>query len=730
MARKQAKDPVASVDPFLGNGATDLTAAEGIAAAWFWPKAQVGNTHPGACYPFGMVSACAYSGAYDTGYGRYEKSTDGQPRVRHDQYTATGFAHFQQSGTGDIQVFYNYVKVVPLTGSLAQLGARWVLEDEEASPGYYAATLADTGIHAELTVGRRVAMHRYTFPGGRDSVLAIDLSEGGIEIADREIVPTAADFRLEGDCAVIGSVTVSGIELFFCLEIDAPVSVSGIVNRGQAEPEERAYARPAVDRDNLPFGAFFVLGPAYQANVRIGFSLRSVAQARFNADELRGRTFDQVARATRDAWSAYLGRVQVAGASAEQRQIYYSALYHSLIKPCDFTGESPFWAGDDPLFLDLATMWDMYKTQLPLVLTVYPEVGRQIARSLLAYGRHYGRFPNETLISHDYEPFDSSQARALAHVTLADAWHRRMEGIDWREAAATMERVLLIERNREFLKEGVVHPLAHTLDLANACFCTAQVARGVGDEALYQRMMGWAGNWTNAYDPETARLGESWYYEGTGANYSFRLLHDMAGRIALNGSAAAFVADMDRFFGYGAPPCQQPVHRPYGDVMAVGFALGRFEGLNNEPDMETPYGYIYAGRPDRTAEIVRAVMRYQYTTGRGGLPGNDDSGALSSWYVWNAIGLFPVAGQDVFLIGSPIFERATIALSRGTLTIETKDNSPRNLYVRSAALNGQAIDRAYVRYAEIAGGGTLTLDMAPEPTAWGRTDLPPSYPGP
>jgi putative alpha-1,2-mannosidase len=264
--------------------------------------------------------------------------------------------------------------------------------------------------------------------------------------------------------------------------------------------------------------------------------------------------------------------------------------------------------------------------------------------------------------------------------------------------------------------------------LAYAAFLTAQLAQDLGDQETCKRLTALTGYWRNVYDSETGLLSQdSPYYEGTFWNYSFRLFHDMAGRINLLGSEEAFVDVLDRFFGFDQPPCAQVVHRPYGELMSQGFALGRFEGLNNEPDMEVPYAYVYAGRPDRTACIVREVMAKQYHTGRGGLPGNDDSGGTASWYVWSAIGLFPVAGQDLYLIGSPIFESVTLLLGETTFTVEACGNSDEAIYVQHATLNGEPLERAYLRYAELSAGGTLVLAMGAEPSAWGRVPRPPSY---
>jgi putative alpha-1,2-mannosidase len=240
-------------------------------------------------------------------------------------------------------------------------------------------------------------------------------------------------------------------------------------------------------------------------------------------------------------------------------------------------------------------------------------------------------------------------------------------------------------------------------------------------------MMTLSTRWRKAYDPRTGRLIEAEYYEGGLWNYSFRLLHDMAGRIALYPTEADFVADLDRFFGYGQPPVTQPIIPGDRETMRRGHALNRFEGYNNEPDIETPCGYLYAGRHDRAAEVVRAGMRYMYTTGHGGLPGNNDSGGLTSCYVWNAVGLFPVTGQPVYLIGSPIFDTVSLQLTDRTFTVEARNNPRENIYVQSATLNGRALDRAYLSVDEVQSGGTLVLEMGSNPSDWARAQRPPSY---
>jgi putative alpha-1,2-mannosidase len=172
--------------------------------------------------------------------------------------------------------------------------------------------------------------------------------------------------------------------------------------------------------------------------------------------------------------------------------------------------------------------------------------------------------------------------------------------------------------------------------------------------------------------------------------------------------------------------------------MAAGYALNRFEGLNNEPDMEAPWAYHYAGRPDRTAEVVHAALTWQFGTGPGGLPGNDDSGGLSAWYVWASLGLFPLAGQGLFLVDAPAFARATLRVDGGEFVVETTghrehpvgadgvEETPPVQYVQSARLNGRALAGTHLRAADVHRGGVLQLELGPEPSGWGREGRPPS----
>jgi putative alpha-1,2-mannosidase len=722
------------VDPFIGTAPFDLPPGGDLASRWWLPKPPIGNTHPGACFPFGMVSACPYSGAYPTGYGRYGRSTEGPPAALFERLQASGFAHFQQSGTGAIRKYYNYFRVTPLVSGIERLGESWELTGEVATPGYYAARMNEVGIGVELTVGPKLSVHRYTFPPGADIKLAVDFSCGGLALERARTVPTRADLELTGEGCAQGTVVMEGVPLSAFIRVGWPCAQAIWYDRRIVGGGTRLVLDRIRETTLLPFGVVFSgRAPADGVvEIALGFSLRGVEQARSNAQGGAAAGFHEVRHRTARTWEGHLSRVKVEGGEPARLQTFYTALYHSLIKPCFAADESPFWRHSGPFVFDICTMWDIYKTQLPLIAALDPHRATQLLECLIRVSEEEGNFPIGYRMARGSDRF-FRQASALAHTALADAHAVGLRGIDWEWALGHMHGDLSRTYGEEFLDKGRVQPLTHTLDLAYGCHCTARVARALGDVALADRMDQHATGWVNAYDPSTGLLADSTYYEGSRHNYSFRLLHDMAQRIQLSGGDAGFVSQLDRFFGFGAEPVVQLGQPPFGDALEKGYALGRFEGLNNEPDMEAPYAYHYAGRPDRTARVVREALDHQFGPGRGGLPGNDDSGGLSSWYVWSSIGLFPVAGQSVFLINVPAFERVEMSAFGAHLEIVVRGRNARrrntadkSQFVHSVTLNGENLDRSFLTASELAQGGTLTVVVADEPSAWGQSARPPS----
>jgi predicted alpha-1,2-mannosidase len=729
---------IADVDPFLGSAPTDLPAPSGIAATWWWPKPQIGNTHPGATAPFGMVSACAYSGAYPTGYGRFDLATEGIPEAIRGSSVASGFTHFQQSGTGAIRKYYNYFRVTPLTESLDGLGRQLELLDERASPGHYATRLGN-GVHAEVTAGPKSVVHRYTFPRHADARVVVDCSIGGLQIPFGETVPLRAHLELVAPGVAQGEIVVEGAPLAVHVEVRSPRWRQMLWYDRRLMPGGSRLDFDSIRPTTLrPFGLMWA-GPTEagdQVEVAIGFSLRGPAQARANlhADcgaSLEGRFDDRLA-ATQALWEHELAGIEIETTSTRRREIFGTALYHSLVKPAFAEDESPFWPRDGAFVFDLCTMWDIYRTQLPLLTALAPERAVALANSLLVTAEEEGNFPIGYRMARGADRF-ARQGSALAHTFLADLAQLGLDGVDWELAIVHMLADLRRGYGEDLLRGGVVHPITHMLDLAFGYHCTARIARLRGDRRLAAELDAIAARWPDAYDAETGLVRDSTYYEGGRWNYSFRLMHDMAARIAIAGGDDAFVGLLDRFFGFGTEPVRQPGVAPTAEELLAGSALGRFEGLNNEPDMDAPWAYHYAGRPDRTAEVVHAALEHQFGTGAGGLPGNDDSGGISSWYVWATLGLLPVAGQDVTLLSTPSVREARMRMPGGELHLTTAGfveptrDSPAQ-HVRSVHLDGVELPGSWLSTRALHRGGHLHVSLGPEPTGWGTVHRPPSRP--
>ncbi len=716
------------VDVFWGSQQINLPQPEGLAAAWPFLKAQAGNTSPGPTRPLGMLAVCPFTGGYPTGYGINKLNCHGLPAKQPHAPRIQGFTHFQQSGTGAIQYYYNYLRVTPFVGETAPVGRGWPLLDERAEPGWYACTFGGTEISAETTVSEHVAAYRFTFPRDGQAGLWLDLSAGGWDTGDLNSRPVAAAVHQVSARELQAEFEHHGIKFYCRIELMNRAGGYALGAAGAAwNGEEVRWQRTGAE----PFGVLVRPEPdaAGSVELRIAFSLRNPAQADANLHaEAGGRSFAAIRQATRMAWAEALGRIEVSGGSESARRLFASALYHSLVKPSDLHGESPFPGAAD-IYLDFATLWDVYKTQLPLAMTLLPERRRDLVEGYLNVVRQFG-FLNSVLYQRDRLDIEDQQARALGFFPILDAFHRGERNLAYDEILNLMLKELAAPHHEDFRQTGRTHRPTHTLDLAQAFHSAAELAQHLGRTAEAEELARAAGCWRNVMDPTTGLLttdGE--YYEGTHWNYSFRLLPDMAGRIGLFSSPEAFVAALDQFFGRGATPVQQ-LTDPHDTVRhQAAYDLHRFEGFNNEPDMETPYAYLYAGRHDRCCEVLEAARRYMFVPGPGGCPGNNDSGGLSATYVWNCLGLFPVSGQPVMLLGSPAFPEARIRTGESELVIHSDRNSADEFYVRQVYWHGRPLDRAWLTLDELAGGGTLEFKMSATPTRFGADTPPPSFVG-
>ncbi|HYE64377.1 MAG TPA: GH92 family glycosyl hydrolase [Pyrinomonadaceae bacterium] len=705
-----------------------------------------GNIVPGAEIPFGFVHVSPDTlNPTTAGYNPYEN--------------ILGFSQTHVSGTGGASKYGNFL-TTPLVGKLRTGDLGSPKSEESASPGYYTVRLTRSGVKAELTATRLVAMHRYTYPSSKQSHLLIDVSSvvqpevGNNAIKNQRPVDCwvriIAPNRLEGTGNFIGGWNPSPYTIHFSAEFSRPFETFGTWRDDRIEPGTLA----AANEGKVGAYATFDTTNNQTVQMKIGVSFISPEKARANLlQEIPGWDFDAVRRQAEAAWESVLGQIRIEGATERQREIFYTALFHSHYMPHDLTGENVWWSSAEPHYEDFYAIWDTFRTHFPLLILIQPERVRDMVRSLVDTYVHTGWMPDSRIAGAN----GMTQGGSNGDVVVADALAKGLTGIDYQKAYEAMVKNAEVDSPRPlyegrtvseykqlgYLSMNYPRSASRTVEYAYDDFCIAQVAKALGHAADSRKYLERSKNWMNVWSDETrsARPRHAdgrwltpfeaahfypdkeysyWdapFYEGSGYIYGTYVPHDVQGLINKLGGDERFIMWLDAFFAN--PPTRDPA-----------FNSGLYNH-NNEPDFLASFLYIHAGRPDRTQERVRHILATEYTTGRGGLPGNDDSGAMSSWYVWGAIGLYPNAGQPYYYICSPLFQRSTINLGGGrTFIIEAPETSATNLYVQSVTLNGRALDRAWLKHEEIARGGRLVLRMGAKPSAWGRDDRPPSMSAP
>lgn len=665
------------VNVFQGCGEIDLPKAEGIAAKWFFIKAGCGNTCPAATVPFGAMSASPYSGGYPTGYGNHLPNSHSRPAKFEGGDKLLGFAHIQHSGVGAIGYYYNYALTVP---KYSDSDERRFPKSENAEPGYYSCVLDD--ILCELTASKKTAFHRYTF-GKENGFVSIDFSNNGLSIPTIEKSKVnELTVQKHSKCIAVASAKIEGISIFFAVKGNSEVEIT----------ENKAIYK-AVNKNSL---------------INLSISLKSIDNALNN---LSG-DFDTARKNAYDEWNNVLSRIKIEAKNEEIKEIFYSNLYHSFIKPSDWSGESFIYGEDKPFMSDFATLWDMYKTALPLIFMTDKCISESICETLLLTGEKLGNLPNCIGLTDKYKEF-SEQARMLGAYVLITAYRYGIN-LDPHRMVKVICDDVFAPNKKDFVVDGKCRSHTWMLDMADCCALASELANEIGEKEIAEKLKPLSTQWVKCFDSETGLLkSDSDYYEGTLYNYSFRQMIDMNKRIEIAGGKEEFIKLLDKFFGYGAEDVINPTNPFDYSPVEEGIKLHRFEGFNNETDTETPFSYNYVNRHDRICEIIRAGMKYMFTTGRGGLPGNNDSGALSSYYVLNAVGLFSVAGQDLFILGSPAVDSAEILLSSGkTLKITAINNSDENIYVKKASFNSKPIDNFTLTVKEIMNGGSIEFIMS------------------
>ena len=674
----------------------------------------VGRTFPGPSMPFGMCKPGPDCGVSpNAGWAKMPEKV-------------TGFSQTHVSGTGGGQKYGN-ILIQPGVEPQKRV-------NEEIALGYYATTF-ENGIRTEITTSERCAFYRIHYP--KDALLLIDVTHylGKDSVPDKREKQqfVGADIEIINNHEVRGFSRIRGgwnngdaYTVYFCLQSDKPFEQKG--------------------KDIVAFADTLV-------NIKVGISYVSEQQAKRN---IPANDFDTQLNKVRERWEQQLSKIQIKGSERDKR-MFYTALYHTMLMPVEKTGENPKWT-ESPYYDDYYAIWDTYRTSTPLITLLDEQREADIVNALLNIYKREGYMPD----ARSGDCNGRTQGGSNAEVVIADAFVKGLKGIDYNLALQAMLKDAEVDpgadhekHGRGGLKEytelgyipyGIDRAGNRTIEYAYNDYCIALVAKGLGRTDIYEQYLKQSQNWKNLWRsdyewdgvkgyimPKDAQgrwldsvpWGHSkvyhpqipytpitkvapWYlpwwstffYEALSAEYSLSIPHDAPGLIEACGGAETFRKRLDMFFD----------RKRYN--------------VGNEPSFLTPCLYHWIGRPDLSSERVREIVTSNYTDQPDGLPGNDDSGAMSSWLAFHMMGLYPNAGQSYYLLHAPLIPEWTLQLCNGkTLRGIVKG---KGTHFEKVTLNGKVLDDARLEHADLMEGGELMFHVSTKKPQKAASDFTPS----
>jgi predicted alpha-1,2-mannosidase len=728
-----------------------------------------GHTFPGSSLPGGMVQL-----GPDTGIDGWDWCSG----YHYIDSSIMGFSHLHRSGMGAGD--WGDILVMPGTGKLKiQPGAksdpgegyrsRFSHKEEEASPGYYKVKLKDYGIKAELTVTPRAGFHRYTFPESDSSHIIIDLNHGIHDSCTDAGVKIVNDSEIEGYRSSTGFIKKQ--DVYFCAQFSKPFSSYGTWNGLQIKPG-------SGEESGNRIGVFvnYHTSEGEAIELRVGISYTSIDQARLNLkNEIPDWQFNRVREKAASIWDRELSKIKAefdgnidAKYKRERLITFYTALYHSLLFPAAFSDVDGKYKGldgqihtaKDFTYSSDFSLWDTFRAEMPLFTLIQPQRSNDAINTMICQYIQGGWLPTPQQFGNSYT---NDMIGDHPVVVILDAWLKGIRNFDVEKAWEAVQKNAMEtpaghpSRGRVgldyYLKYGylpydkISQSVSRTLEYSYNDWCVAQLAKSLGKTDDYRLFMKRALNYRNVIDTSTglARPKDStgqWlspfnptfighgkerhYTEANAWQYTWFVPHDVKGLIDLEGGREKFVRKLDTLFTMSSE-----IQSTVSDATGL---IGQY-AHGNEPSHHTLYLYDYAGAPWKSQAMARKVMDELYNSGPAGLCGNEDMGQMSAWYVFSAMGFYPVApGQNTYETGSPVFSRVTIytdkSYSNGReFIMEAKNNSRENKYIQSATLNGKPYDKPWFSQADIRDGSILIFQMGPQPNEeWGNSpeSAPPS----
>ncbi|WP_026450881.1 GH92 family glycosyl hydrolase [Aequorivita capsosiphonis] len=696
-----------------------------------------GHTYPGATMPFGMMQLSP-----DTRLDGW----DGCSGYHYSDEYIYGFSHTHLSGTGVSD--YADILLMPTnkvnfnngadtsTGSAdLQSGyrAHFSHENEFASPGYYKVHLDETNIEVELTVSERSGIHHYTFPKNSKQIVILDLEH--------------RDKVLSSEIKTISKTEISGHrhseawaldqKLFYNIQFSRPYkNVTYLNDKTDGEKVIAAFEFDASESDEL--------------DIKIAISAVDDAGAKKNLKaEIGDKSFQQIKKEAETAWEKQLEKIDVSAPlnnreNRDRKTIFYTALYHTMIAPNLYQDVDGRYRGMDLKIHQTSdfknytvfSLWDTYRAAHPLYTIIEKERTNDFINSLLAKQDEGGILPIWPLAGN----YTGCMIGYHAVPVIADAYLKGIRGYDTEKAFEAMKHSAVqdklgLESYKEFgfiPVEEESESVSKTLEYAYDDWTIAEMAKAMGKTEDHKTYTERAQYYKNVYDPETkfmrGRFRNTWfapfdpyevnfnYTEANSWQYSFYAPQDISGLINLMGGKSAFETQLDKLFTAEV----ETSGRQQVDITGL---IGQY-AHGNEPSHHMAYLYNFVNQPAKTQERIHEILTGQYQNAPDGISGNEDCGQMSAWYIFSALGFYPVTpASNEYIIGTPLFESAIINLDEGkTFEISAENISDKNKYIASASLNGNPLKRSFINHSEVMDGGKLVFKMTDKPSTWATKD--------
>ena len=722
----------------------------------------MGHTFPGACVPFGGVQLSPDTENVPHNIdGVYQKATYKYcAGYQYSDSTIVGFSHTHFSGTGhsdlgDILLMpgVGEVKLDPGTAQDPDSGyrSRFSHENEKAAPGYYEVLLSDSGVKAQLTATPRVGVHKYTFPNGEDGHLVLDLGHG-IYNYDGKVLWSV--LRVENDTLITGYRITNGWArtnyTYFAISLSEPIKEYGYKDRDKVL--YRGFWRRFKQDKNFPEMAGKDVAAYFQFDTKSGEEL--VAKVALSAvstegalknlkSEAEGKSFDELAVQARELWDKELSMFSVEG-TEDQKAMFYTSLYHTMINPSVYMDVDGSYRGldhnihkaEDFVNYTVFSLWDTYRAEHPLMNIIQPKRSADMVASMIAHQQQsvHGMLPVWSHMGNENWCMSGYHAVPVLSDAIVKGVYEPSD-----DAFNAMVRTSTVEYYSglgEYMELGYV-PMdkvstaaSTTLEYAYDDWTIYNAAKKSGREDVAQEYMKRALYYRNIYDRELGFArprytdgsfkkefdvlqthGEG-FIEGNSWNFSFHVPFDVKGLMTLMGGEKVFVKRLDDLFGMHLPEEYYAANEDITiDCLVGGYVHG------NEPSHHVPYLYAWTSQPWKSQYWLRDIMNRMYRNNIRGLGGNDDCGQMSAWYIFSAMGFYPVCpGSDQYVLGAPYLPYIKLELPGGnSLVIKAPAVSDANRYVKALYINGKRYDKNYVTHADVLAGGEWEFVMDSKP---------------